>query len=168
MFVKCGIILTILENVNFYLTKHDVFNPMINYLPQEDKLTFWQNVKYAFLKYQYKFIYNSRTLLGFTNILNTDSFVIKKDLLNKIASFDFRDIVSEVEYTYKLANEGRKVAVIQDLKVYESIEKFDFRIPSLSKRLEIFRANFFKGFIFQSKSSLCFIRKRTCYMYSGW
>lgn len=134
-----------LENVNFYLTKHDVFNPMINYLPQDDKLTFWQNVKYAFSKYQYKFIYNSRTLLGFTNILNTDSFVIKKDLLNKIASFDFRDVVSEVEYTYKLANAGRKVAVIQDLKVYDSIEKFDFRIPSLSKRFEIFRTNFFKS-----------------------
>ena len=134
--------LDFLENVNFYLTKHSVFNPMINYLPQDGKLSFWQNVKQAYSKYQYKFIFNSRTLLGLTNILNTDSFIIKKDLLNKIASFNFRDIVSEVEYTYKLANEGVKVALIQDLKVYDSIEKFDFRIPSLSKRLEILRTNF--------------------------
>lgn len=133
-----------LENVNYYLTKYQVFNPVVNYLPQVDTLTFWQNVKSAYSRYMYKFIYASRTRLGLTNIIDTDAFVIKKELLNKLASFDFRNIISEVEYTYKLAKEGVKVALVDDLRVYKSIDNFDFRIPSLSKRLNIFWTALFK------------------------
>ena len=45
-----------LMNANFYLTKYQVFNPMINYLPQQDELNFWENVKSAFARYSSKFI----------------------------------------------------------------------------------------------------------------
>lgn len=134
-----------LENVNFYLTKYQVFNPIINYIPSSDKFTLLQNIKHSYAKYINKFINISRTRLGFTNILNTDVFVIRKDVLNKIASFNFRDIVAELEYTYTLVKEGVKVAVINDLNVYKSIDYFDFRIPSLSKRLNIFWSNIFKN-----------------------
>ncbi len=58
--------------------------------------------------------------------------------------FDFRNIISEVRYTLKLAKEGIKVAFIDDLKVYMSIDKFDFRIPSLSQRLSIFWSLFWQ------------------------
>lgn len=133
-----------LEYINYYLTKYDVFNPMVNYLPQDDKLTFWQNVKVAYSRYISNFMLVSRTRLGLTNIVNTDSLIIKKDLLNKMASFDFKDIVSETEYTYNLAKMGIKVALIDDLNVYDSINKFDFRIPSLSKRLSLFWGNIVK------------------------
>ncbi len=134
-----------LENVNFYLTKYEVFNPTVNYLPQTDTLTFWQNVQSAYSRYVSRFFNASRSRLGLTTIINTDSFAIKKDLLNKIASFDFKDIISEVEYTYKLANEGVFVAQINDLHVYDSIEKFSYRIPSLSKRLSFFWNNITKA-----------------------
>ena len=130
-----------LENVNFYLTKYQVFNPTVNYLPEVDKLSFWQNVQSAYSRYINKFIYASRTRLGLTNIINTEAFVIRKDLLNKIASFDFRDLISEVEYTYKLAKEDVKVALVEDLNVYESIDNFEYRIPSLSKRLGVLWSN---------------------------
>ena len=133
-----------LENINYYLTRQSVLSPIINYLPQEEALTFWENVKAAYSRYINKFINNARNSLGLTNILCSDSFVIKKDLLNKIATFDFRDIISEVEYTYKLAKEGVIVYQPQDLCVYKSIEKFDFRIPSLSKRFSIFWSNWLK------------------------
>ena len=49
-----------LADVNFYLTKYQVFNPMINYLPQNDTLTFWENVKSAYIRYVSKFINKSR------------------------------------------------------------------------------------------------------------
>ena len=133
-----------LANVNFYLTRYDVFNPSVVYLPQEKELSFWENVKAIYARYIHRFMYISRTQLGLTNILNSDSFVIRKSLLNKIAVFDFRNIISEVEYSIMLAKEGVNVAVIDDLKVYKSIEKFDYRIPSLSKRLSIFWNNLFK------------------------
>ncbi|MBO5738761.1 glycosyltransferase family 2 protein [bacterium] len=132
-----------LENINFYLTKYQVFNANVCYLPQDEELTFWQNVKSVYSVYVSKFINISRTRLGLTNIINTDSFIIKKDLLNKMASFNFKNIISEVEYTYKLAKEGVKVACIDEIQVYKSINNFDFRIPSLSKRLSILWSNKF-------------------------
>lgn len=131
-----------LMNANYYLTKYQVFNPTVNYLPQKDTLTFWQNVKSIYSKYIQRFYYQTRTKLGLTNILNTDSFIIKKDLLNQIADFDFKDLISEVEYTLKLASNGVKVAYIDDLRVYDCIDKYSYRIPSLSKRLNIFWSNF--------------------------
>ena len=133
-----------LENINYYLTKYSVFTPIINYIPQDECLLFWQNVESAYFRYINRFVNKSRAFLGLTNILNTDSFVIKKDLLNKIASFDFKDLISEVEYTYKLVKEGVVVYQPHDLNVYKSIEKFDFRIPSLSKRLSIFWSSWLK------------------------
>ena len=131
-----------LSNVNYYLTKYEVFNPTLTYLSQEGDLDFWQNVKMIYARFINKFISIPRTRLGLTNILNTDSFIIKKSLLNHIAIFDFRNIISELEYTIKLAKEGISVATIEDLRVYDSIDKFDFRIPSLSKRLGILFSNF--------------------------
>ncbi len=133
-----------LMNVNYYLTRYDVFNPTITYLSQDGSLDFQQNVKMVYSKFVNKFITIPRTRLGLTNILNTDSFVIKKSLLNQIAVFDFRNIVSELEYTLKLAKEGVSVATIEDLRVFDSIEKFDFRIPSLSKRLGLLFSNLTK------------------------
>ena len=133
-----------LSNVNFYLTRYDVFNPTVMYLPKEKSMTFWQNVKSIYSRYMYKFMYISRSRLGLTNIINSDAFVIRKTLLNKIAVFDFRNIMSEVEYSFKLAQNGTNVAVIDDLRVYESIDGFDFRIPSLSKRIGLFWNNIFK------------------------
>lgn len=129
-----------LANANYYLTKYDVFNPSVTYLSDDGNLSFCQNIKMVYSRFINKFISIPRTKLGLTNILDTDSFVIKKSLLNRIAVFDFRNILSELEYTLKLAKEEIQVAVIEDLKVYVSIEKFNFRIPSLSKRLGMFFA----------------------------
>lgn len=133
-----------LMNVNYYLTKYEVFNPTITYLSQDGTLDFLQNVKMVYSRYVNKFITIPRSRLGLTNILNTDSFVIKKYLLNKIAVFDFRNIVSELEYTLKLAKEGVSVATIDDLMVFDSIEKFDYRTPSLTKRLGLMFSNITK------------------------
>ena len=133
-----------LKNVNFYLTKNDVFNPTLVYLPQNESMSFKQKIESAYWRYISKFLFTSRTVLGLTNIIDTDSFIIKKDLLNKISNFDFKDLISEVNYTYSLAKEGIKVFSVDDLRVYTSIESFNFRIPSLSKRLGFLWENILK------------------------
>lgn len=127
-----------LTNVNYYLAKYDVINPMVNYMPEKENFSFIQNIRSAYSRYCSKFVYKSRVALGLTNIINTDSFVIKRDILYRMESFDFKDLISEVKYTLKLAKENIKVAFVEDLKVYESIENYDSRIPSLSQRLGIF------------------------------
>ena len=134
-----------LENINYYLTKYSVFMPVLNYIGEDIELNFWDSVKITYSRYITNFIYIARTRLGLTNLLNTDVFVIKRDLLNNIGSFDFRDKISEANYTLKLANENIAVALINDVKVYRAIENYDSRIPSLSKRISIFRNNFTKA-----------------------
>ncbi len=133
-----------MENVNFYLTKHPVFMPIVNYIAEDTEMKFWDSVRVTYTRYISKFIYNARTRLGLTNLINTDAFVIKRDLLNKIGSFDFRDKISEANYTLKLANENIAVGSINDIKLYREIENFDLRIPSLSKRISIFTQNWTK------------------------
>ena len=139
-----------LSNINFYLTKEDVFVPMINYIGEYKDMKFWDCVKTTYSRYIYKFLYSSRNILGLTNLINTDCFVIKKHILEKASSFDFRDKISEVNYTIKLAQENIKVSLIDDVKVYTDVINFDARIPSLSKRLEVFKNNFNKCKTFMS------------------
>ncbi len=127
-----------LNNVNYYLTKYDVFMPIVNYIGEYKDMKFWDCVRVTYSNYVSKFIYATRTRLGLTNLINTDNFVIKKSLLNRIGSFDFQDKAAEVLYTLKLAKEKIAVASIDDLKVYTEIEYYDNRIPSLSKRINIF------------------------------
>ena len=134
-----------LENVNFYLTRYSVFMPMINYIGEDTELNFWDSVRVTYSRYVSKFIYSARTRLGLTNLLNTDAFVIKRDLLNRIGSFDFRDKISEANYTLKLAGENIAVASVSDVKVYRGIEIYDLRIPSISGRIAIFWHNWTKA-----------------------
>jgi len=144
-----------LANINYHLTKYDVFVPMINYIPEEKDLTFWENMKATYSRYCSKFLYVSRTRLGLTNLINTNAFVIKSDVLNKIGSFEFQDKTAEVKYTLKLAKEGYCTAFVDDLKVYTGISNYDSRIPSLSKRVNIFWNNVTRSPNFMSQEFAC-------------
>ena len=63
-----------LENVNYYLTKYPVFMPAINYIGEDTEMKFWDSVRVSYSRYVTNFIYNARTHLGLTNLLNTDVF----------------------------------------------------------------------------------------------
>ena len=130
-----------LTNINYYLTKYDVFMPMINYIPENKDLTFLENIKVFYSRYCAKFLYTARTRLRLTNLINTNAFIIRRSILNKIGSFEFQDKTAEIEYTIKLAGEGLRVAFIDELKTYTYIKNYDSRIPSLSKRINLFWNN---------------------------
>lgn len=131
-----------LANVNYYLTKHDVFMPMVSYIPDDKEFGFVENIKSTYSRYCSKFLFATRTKLGLTNLINTNAFIIKRDTLYKIETFEFQDKTAEILYTIKLACEGIRVAFIDELKVYTGISNYDSRIPSLSKRINIFWNNF--------------------------
>ena len=144
-----------LENVNFYLTKYNTFMPMVNYISEERQLTFLENIKFIYSRYCSKFLFATRTRLGLTNLINTDSFVIRKKLLDDISCFDFKDKTSEIKYTLQLAEKDIKAAFIDDLMVYTSIENYDSRVPSLSQRFQIFWNNCLQPTNFVTKEYLC-------------
>lgn len=130
-----------MENVNYYLTKYPVFIPITNYIGEDTELNFWDSVKVTYARYISKFLYSSRTKLGLTNLLNSNTFIIKHDLFNKIGSFDFKDKTSEMNYTLKLAQEDISVASVEDVKIYREVEYYDSRIPSVTKRIGLFKDN---------------------------
>lgn len=144
-----------LANVNYYLTKHDVFMPMVSYMPENENFSFIENIRATYSRYCSKFLFATRTKLGLTNLINTDSFVIKRDILNKIETFEFQDKVAEIKYTLKLAGEGIQVAFVDDLPVYTSISNYDSRVPSLSKRINIFWNNITHAENFMTREYLC-------------
>ena len=144
-----------LMNVNYYLTKYDVFIPMKNYIGEYSDLSFLESVKATYSRYVSKFIFSTRTKLGLTNLINSDNFVIKKDLLNKIGTFDFQDKISEVNYTLLLANEHVQVAFVDDLNVYTDIKNYDSRISSLSRRLNVFWNTVTQSSNFMSREYSC-------------
>ena len=143
-----------LSNVNYYLTKYDVFIPEVNYISEEREMNFWENIKSIHSRYCNKFLFATRNRLGLSALINTDSFIIKKHILNEIGSFDFRDKISEVNYTIALAQTGHKVAFVEDLKTYTSIENYDSRVPSLWRRSGIFFNNILKPMNFLSREYL--------------
>lgn len=151
-----------LTNVNFYLTKYDVFMPMVSYMPENEKFNFIENIKATYSRYCSKFLFATRTKLGLTNLINTDSFVIKRDILNKIETFEFQDKVAEIKYTLKLATEGIQVAFIDELPVYTSISNYDSRVPSLSKRINIFWNNITHAENFKAREYLCSLIQPNC------
>lgn len=151
-----------LTNVNYYLTKHSVFMPMVNYLPEEKKFNFIDSIRATYSRYCSMFICATRTKLGLTNLINTDAFVIKHDVLNKIESFEFQDKVAELKYSLKLANEGISVAFIGDLSVYTSIKNFDSRVASLSKRINLFWNNITNSPNFITREYLCSLIMPNC------
>lgn len=151
-----------LTNVNFYLTKYDVFMPMVSYMPENEKFNFIENIRATYSRYCSKFLFATRTKLGLTNLINTDSFVIKRDILNKIETFEFQDKVAEIKYTLKLATEGIQVAFIDELPVYTSISNYDSRVPSLSKRINIFWNNITHAENFKAREYLCSLIQPNC------
>jgi len=144
-----------LTNVNYYLTKHSVFMPMISYIPEGKDFTLLENIKATYSRYCAKFLFASRTRLNLANLVNTNAFVIRRDVLNKIESFEFQDKAAEIIYTIKLTTEGICPAFIDDLKVYTGISNYDSRIPSLSKRINIFRNNFTHSPNFLTQEYVC-------------
>lgn len=144
-----------LANVNYYLTKHDVFMPMVNYIQECKEFTLLESIKATFARYCGKFLFATRTKLKLANLVNTNAFVIKKDILNKIGSFEFQDKTAEILYTVKLTTEGICPAYIDDLKVYTGISNYDSRIPSLSKRINIFWNNFTHSPNFLTQEYVC-------------
>ena len=114
---------------------------MVNYISDNKEFSLLENIKTTYSRYCSKFIYKARTRLGLTNLINTDSFIIRKTVLNKIGSFEFQDKTAEVNYTLKLAKEGVNAAFEEEVKVYTSVANYDSRIPSLSGRVNIFWNN---------------------------
>ena len=78
-----------------------------------------------------------RSLLGLATVVDSDVFVIRKEVLDKIQCVDFKDINSELKYTTLLVRNGFIPKFCPLIKTYTSIENFQDRKPSVSFKLNL-------------------------------
>ena len=78
-----------------------------------------------------------RSLMGFANVLDSDIFVIRKEVLDKIKCVDFKDTNSELKYTTLLVRNGFIPKFCPLIKTYTSIDNFKDRKPSVSFKLSL-------------------------------
>ncbi len=78
-----------------------------------------------------------RSLMGFANVLDSDIFVIRKEVLDKIKCVDFKDTNSDLKYTTLLVRNGFIPKFCPLIKTYTSIDNFKDRKPSVSFKLSL-------------------------------
>ena len=75
--------------------------------------------------------------MGFANVVDSDIFVIRKEVLDKIKCVDFKDTNSELKYTTLLVRNGFIPKFCPLIKTYTSIDNFKDRKPSVSFKLSL-------------------------------
>jgi hypothetical protein len=69
---------------------------------------------------------------------------MRKSVVDEVGSLNFKDTNEELKFTLKLANINVRTGFNPDIKIYIAADKYDFKIPSLSKRLSLFFENVLK------------------------
>ena len=83
-------------------------------------------------------IFNSaRSLMNLATVINSDIFVIRKDVLDKIKCVDFKDINSELKYTTLLVRNNFIPKYCPLIKTFTSIENYVDRKQSVSFKLQL-------------------------------
>lgn len=126
-----------LEKINDSLQKDDVISgaPV---LICDNKLSFADNVKYYYNIYKNNFISKSRNQLGLSCLINSDILAMKKIVIDKIGSINFKNTNEELSYTLELSKMNVRCGYNSELKIYIGADKYNCKIPSLSKRVELF------------------------------
>lgn len=104
-----------------------------------EDLSLRQKVKKTFHKYYTNFLQKSRSLAGLATIIDSDIFIIRKPLMDKIGCVDFQNINAELKYSLLLSRINCKCVFNPNIKTYINIDDFTLRIPSLSARLNLFK-----------------------------
>ena len=89
-------------------------------------------------KYITNFIQKSRALMGLATLVDSNVFVIRQDIMEKIGCVDFQNINTELKYSLLLSRVGYKCVFTPNIKTYMNTEDYNLRIPSLKARLNLF------------------------------
>ena len=132
-----------LDKVNDSLQTDDVITGATSLICDE-KLSLLENIKYSYNLYRNNFISKSRDALGLNNLVNSDILAMKKSVVDEMGSVNFKSTSEELKYTVALANIDVRIGFNPDLKIYINADRYDCKIPSLSKRISLFFENIVK------------------------
>lgn len=134
-------------NANRYVDQN--FLSSINAALYEDKIIVGTTdyiVKTKTLSNQIKAVYNEfanrvlntgRSIMGLASVVDSDCFIIKQEVLEKIKCVDFKDLNSELKYTTLLVRNNFIPKYMPTIRTFTSIDNYKSRKPSLSFKLSL-------------------------------
>ena len=111
-----------LSAINSNLHNEDVLVGSTDYIVRTKSLL--NGIKTTYHSYKDRIFQCARSLMGLATVVDSDVFVIKKEVLDKIRCVDFKDINSELKYTTLLVRNGFIPKFCPLVKTYTSIDNF--------------------------------------------
>lgn len=115
-------------------------------LMMTDNLGPLDQIKAAYQKYHMNFLRKARSLFGLAAQADSGVFIIKKDIVDKISTVDFKDINSELKYSLLLSKIGFPCTYNPNIKTFVDTANYEFKRPRLWARLSLFKNCFTKIF----------------------
>jgi hypothetical protein len=100
---------------------------------------FLNSIKAAHNAYVNRIFNIARSLMGLATIVNSDCFVIKQEVLEKLKCVDFKDLNSELKYTTLLVRNRFIPKYLPTVRTFTDIENYKSREPSLSFKLKLLK-----------------------------
>lgn len=124
-----------LSSVNANLCGEDIVIGTTDYITRHKNLV--NGIRTTYHSYVDRIFNCGRSLMGLASIVDTDVFVVKKDVLEKIQCVDFKDVNSELKYTTLLVRNNFIPKFCPLIKTYTSIDNFKDRKQSVSFKISL-------------------------------
>ena len=104
-----------------------------------ENLDIVDKIKAVYKKYIANFFKQARTLCGLATTIDSGLFIIKKYVLDELNEIDFKDINSELEFSFLLSQTGHKCVYNPNIQSYIFGQDCLFKNPKLTKRLSLIK-----------------------------
>ena len=126
-----------LSTVNAALSQHSVLSGET--LMTTQALGPIDQIKAAYQKYHMNFIRQARTLFGLAASADSEVFIIKKDIVDRVGAVDFKNVNEELKYSLLLSKIKFPCSYNSNIQTYVDTTNYEFRKPRLSYRLNLFK-----------------------------
>lgn len=124
-----------LASINANLFGEDVLVGSTDYIVRSKTLL--NGIKTTYNSYINRIFDCGRSLMGYASVVDSDVFVVKKDVLDKIKCVDFKDVNSELKYTTLLVRNGFIPKYSPLIKTFTSIDNYKDRKQSVSYKIAL-------------------------------
>lgn len=94
-------------------------------------------IKSIYNEYLNRILNTGRSLMGLACVVDSDCFIIKQEVLEKIKCVDFKDLNSELKYSTLLVRNKFIPKYLPTVRTFTSIDNYKSRKPSVSFKLSL-------------------------------
>ncbi len=124
-----------LSNINAGLQTEQIIVGSTDYIMKTKNP--YNCIKAVYNEYMNRVFHLGRTLMGLATIVDSDCFIIKQEVLEKIKCVDFKDLNSELKYTTLLVRNNFIPKYMPTVRTFTNIDNYKSRKPSVSFKLSM-------------------------------